>query len=325
MNSLSLNGFLNASVINSVPDLKQQIADRAQEATSGFQADLVSHLNGRIDQALLSDRAINENKADQARLDLRNIRLSITDNTLTSLRDLTGGLSLEMQSAIGVTDVPRQNAVAAEAKEAISEVLSRLNARHGERFLFSGDATATPPFGDAETLLNDIRNIGLTAVDEVDYAAQIQTYFNDPAGGFQTSFYQGSQTASDGDAVLSNQQAFADLFHGLTVLALADTSENQPYAQAGNPALDQALSRLEGARTAIVDIQADVGIRQSSLQNEQARLEREETLLAAAFLDLAGKDQYEAATQLRELEANLEASYLLTTRLSNLSLLNYLR
>ena len=111
MNSLSLNGFLNASVINSVPDLKQQIADRAQEATSGFQADLVSHLNGRIDQALLSDRAINENKADQARLDLRNIRLSITDNTLTSLRDLTGGLSLEMQSAIGVTDVPRQNAV----------------------------------------------------------------------------------------------------------------------------------------------------------------------------------------------------------------------
>ena len=29
--------------------------------------------------------------------------------------------------------------------------------------------------------------------------------------------------------------------------------------------------------------------------------------------------------QLRELEANLEASYLLTSRLSNLSLLNYLR
>jgi flagellar hook-associated protein 3 FlgL len=325
MNSISLNGFLNASVLNSVSTLKERIASSAQEATSGLQSDLVGHLNGRIDQALLSDQAINENRADQSRIALRNIRLDITDSTLTSLRDLTEGLSLEMQSAIGVTDVPRQDAVAIEAREAISEVLSRLNARHGERFLFSGDATATPPFGDAETLLSDIRNISLTAVDEADYAAQIDTYFNDPAGGFQTTFYQGSQTASDGDAVLANQQAFADLFQGLTVLALAETSQGQPYARAGTPALDQALSRLEGARTGIVDIQAGVGIRQANLQNDQVRLEREETLLAAAFIDLAGKDQYEAATELRELEANLEASYLLTSRLSNLSLLNYLR
>ena len=108
-------------------------------------------------------------------------------------------------------------------------------------------------------------------------------------------------------------------------MALSNTSENQPFARAGTPALDQALSRLEGARTALVDIQAGVGIRQTSLQDQQAVLSREETLLAAAFIDLAGKDQYEAATELRELEANLEASYLLTSRLSNLSLLNYLR
>ena len=50
----------------------------------------------------------------------------------------------------------------------------------------------------------------------------------------------------------------------------------------------------------------------------------EETLLNQAFTDLVGKDQFEAAAQLRELEANLEASYLLTSRLSNLSLLNFL-
>ena len=53
-------------------------------------------------------------------------------------------------------------------------------------------------------------------------------------------------------------------------------------------------------------------------------LENEQTLLNQAFIDLAGKDQFEAAAQLRELEANLEASYLLTTRLSNLSILNFL-
>lgn len=325
MNSLSLNGFLNASVLNSVSTLKDRIAASAQEATSGLQSDLVGHLKGRIDQALLSDQAIKENTAEQARIDLRNIRLDITDNTLTSLRDLTEGLTLEMQSAMGVSDQPRQNAVATEAKEALTEALSRLNVRHGERFLFSGDATATPPFADADALLLDLTNIGITATDEADFAAQVQAYFDDPVGGFQTTFYQGTQTASDPDAVLANQAGFAEMFQGLAILALSNTSENQPFARAGTPALDQALSRLEGARTALVDIQAGVGIRQTSLQDQQAVLSREETLLAAAFIDLAGKDQYEAATELRELEANLEASYLLTSRLSNLSLLNYLR
>jgi len=47
--------------------------------------------------------------------------------------------------------------------------------------------------------------------------------------------------------------------------------------------------------------------------------------MSATFNRLTARDQYEAATELRELERNLEASYLLTSRLSNLSLLNYLR
>ena len=88
--------------------------------------------------------------------------------------------------------------------------------------------------------------------------------------------------------------------------------------------MDQALERLERGRTNIVNTQASVGMRRESIADEQALLQREQTLLNQAFTDLVGKDQFEAAAQLRELEANLEASYLLTTRLSNLTLLNFL-
>lgn len=325
MNGLTLNGFLNTATSTNIAELRKQIADRSQEATTGFQADLVLHLNGRIDQALLGERAIQENADDRARLELRSIRLSITDNTLTSIRDLSSSLQLDMQSAIGLDDQFKQNQHASEAREALDAVLQRLNVRHGERFLFSGDATATQPFLDAETLLDDIRAISAAATDEADFAAQVQTYFEDPAGGFQTSFYQGTQTASDADAVLSNQSAFADLFQGLALTALAGSDQGVPYARAGTPALEQALDKLERGRTGLVEVQAGVGMRLTSIQSEQTLLEREETLLTAAFVELAGKDQFEAATQLRELESNLEASYLLTSRLSNLSLLNYLR
>ncbi len=83
--------------------------------------------------------------------------------------------------------------------------------------------------------------------------------------------------------------------------------------------------RLDRGRTLLVDVEASIGIRQDSLLSELDLLGREKVLLTSSFQDLTGKDQYEAATQLKELEANLEASYLLTSRLSNLSLLNYLR
>lgn len=325
MNSLSLNGFLSTALSNSISELRTQIADRAQEATTGRQADLISHLNGRIDHALLGDKALKENADDQARIELRQIRLSLSENAMSSIRDLTQGLSLEMQDAIGIVDVDRQNTVAVQAREALDEVLSRLNIRHGERYLFSGDATATPPFQDADVLLDDLRAIAAGAVDEADFAAQVGTYFDDPAGGFQTNFYQGTQTASDGDAVLPNQGAFSDMFMGLAIMSLAAPGSVEPFATVGTPAMDSALQRLDRGRTLLVDVEAGIGIRQSSLQSELDLLGREAVLLTSSFQDLTGKDQYEAATQLKELEANLEASYLLTSRLSNLSLLNYLR
>lgn len=325
MTALSLNGFLNSAVTGNIAGLRAQIADRAQEATTGLQADLVSHLKGRVDQALLGDQAIKDNADDQARLGLREIRLSITTTSMASVHDLTAGLQLAMQDAIGTDENRAQDLVSMDAKNALNDVLSRLGARHGERFLFSGDATATPPFGDADVLLDDIRAIAAGAVDEADFAAQVETYFDDPAGGFQTNFYQGAQTASDPDSVLANQSGFANIFQGLAILALAGSSDGVPFARGDTPAMEQALERLEGGRTSIVDAQASVGLQLASIESEKSLLEREETLLTKAFTDLAGKDQYEAATQLKELEANLEASYLLTSRLSNLSLLNFLR
>ena len=325
MTSLSLNGFLNSAVTGSISGLRTQIADRAQEATTGLQADLVGHLKGRIDQALLGDQAIKGNADDQARLELREIRLTITTTAMESVHDITAGLQIAMQDAIGQAGDRAQDLVASDAKNALNDVLSRLGARHGERFLFSGDATATRPFADAEVLLDDIRAISAGATDEADFAAQVETYFDDPAGGFQTNFYQGAQTASDSDSVLSNQSGFADIFQGLAILALAGSDEGIPFARGDAPAMEQALQRMEGGRTAIVDAQASVGLQLASIESEKSLLAREETLLHKAFTDLAGKDQYEAATQLKVLEANLEASYLLTSRLSNLSLLNYLR
>jgi flagellar hook-associated protein 3 FlgL len=74
-----------------------------------------------------------------------------------------------------------------------------------------------------------------------------------------------------------------------------------------------------------VRLRADRGVVQEQIAQKGESLAREEMIFTNAFNNLTARDQYEAATELRDLEASLEASYLLTTRLSNLSLLNYLR
>ena len=249
--------------------MRLQIADRAQEATTGRQADLVSHLNGRIDHALLGDKALKENADDQARIELRQIRLSLSENVMGSIRDLTEGLSLEMQAAIGIVDVERQQTVAAEAREALSEVLSRLNVRHGERYLFSGDATATPPFQDADVLADTICRLSPPGQPTKPISQpRFKPILMIQLAASRPTFYQGTQTASDADAVLPNQGAFSDMFMGLSIMALSAPGTAIPFAAVGTPAMDMALERLDRGRTLLVDVEAGIGIRQSSLQSE---------------------------------------------------------
>ena len=324
MSFSSLNGTLNIAVTNNISGLRSRIEALAEESTTGLQSDMVTHLKGRVDQALVGEQALNDNAEEQSRLGLRSVRLSLVDSSLTSVRELSAGLQVSMLSAIGAGELEAQNLVSSQAQTALDDVVSRLSARNGERFLFSGDATATPPFADTSVLINDLRAIAAGATDAADFAAQVETYFDDPAGGFQTNFYQGAQSASDPDSVVANQPEFKELIQGLAILSLAHSADGLAFAAGGSPAMDQALERLERGRTNIVNTQAAVGMRRESIADEQALLQREQTLLNQAFTDLVGKDQFEAAAQLRELEANLEASYLLTTRLSNLTLLNFL-
>ena len=46
--------------------------------------------------------------------------------------------------------------------------------------------------------------------------------------------------------------------------------------------------------------------------------------MTEAFNQMTARDEYEAATELESLQTMLEASYLITARLSKLSLTNYL-
>ncbi len=319
------SSLISAKLSQNVADLREQLKNTSQEAVTGRRADLTQHLSGRIGSAMLSQKALNDVASQAGLLQLRESRLDIAQQGLTRVATSVSGLSARMQSSIGAGNDQEQAAVASDAGIALDSVLSALNVRHGERYVFSGDATSTTPFAGSEQLLADIRGIASTATDAADFEAQIDTYFNSPTGGWQQGIFGGTASTSDPDGVTAVDPAITQLVSGLAVMAISEKGGSLPNGDARTAILDAASIRLASGETSVTNLRADLGVKQKRISDEQASLAIEKTVLTEAFNQMAGRDQYEAASELQQLESNLEASYLLTARLANLSLLNFLR
>ena len=326
MNRLSIpSTLISAKLSQNVADIRARINDVSAEAVTGRRADLTSHLSGRIGDAMLSQKALLDLTDEQGALSLREARIDLAQQSLGRIQTTTDGLSARLLSAVGFEDQPEIDAVARDAASALDTLVTSLNARHGERYLFAGDATSTQPFAGKEQLLDDVRQIAVDASDPADFEARINDYFNSPTGGWQQTIYQGDAATSDPDGVTAIDPSITKLVSGLAVMAIGGQDDSPGILGQSSGALELAAERVSEGQTDLTTARASLGVIQERIADSQKQLETEETILTEAFNSITSRDQYEAASELRELESNLEASYLLTARLSNLNLMNFLR
>lgn len=324
---LSSSSLLSSSsgLSPEIKALRERLTTTSNETVTGRYDDMTKHLSGRISQAMLGQKAIDDIEQQNIRLTIREGRLELTQSSLGVLQDSTSGLSARMQAALGSEDTASKTATARDSKAALNETFSALNARHGERYLFSGDATTTPPFGSVDDLLSDIRQIAATATDATDFATQLDTYFNSPTGGWRTNIYAGTETASNPDSVPGTDSSIIQIVSGLAVMALSGPDENLPLLDGGSDAVHAAAQSLANGQTSLTNLRASVGISQAQVETQKESLGVEKTVLTASFNELTARDQYEAASELKEIESSLETAYTLTARIANLTLLNYMR
>lgn len=317
--------LISAQFGRTVATLRENITQTAEESTTGRYSDLTAHLSGRIGTAMLSQKAVDDIAFRREQLSLREGRLDVTQQSLSLIHDRVLGLDTRMREALANGNELSQGLTARDAKAALGNVFNMLNVRFGERFLFAGDATATQPLASPDDLLADLRNLADTAIDAADFAASLDTYFNTPGGGWQTSMLQSSPNASDPDAVTANDPALVELISGLAMMALSDPDTSPTLLKTDPDIVLAGAERVTSGLTALTNVRADRGVIQEQIEVEKESLNVEETIFTIALNSLSARDQYEAATALKQLESTLEASYLLTSRLSSLSLLNYLR
>jgi flagellar hook-associated protein 3 FlgL len=230
-----------------------------------------------------------------------------------------------LEAALGLGDTISLDIAAREAEGAIGQLFSTLNTRLGDRYLFAGDATDTPPFDGTDQLISDVRAIAASAAGTIDFNAQIDAYFDAQTGPYQQGIYAGTSNISDADSINAIHPALTELVKGLSILSLAQSNPNIAIIDNDPTILQTAASKLLAAASGITNLQADQGFKQERIEREQNTLNTEETILTLSFEQITGRDQFEAASELRQLETNLEASFLVTSRLADLQFLNFVR
>lgn len=336
MNFLSV-GDLSLSFQNMRQNahLKSEVARISKELSTGQVSDLSTATTGDFLPLVGFERDLSANLAyatasAEAELFATSMQASL-ENVQVTLTEI--GPSLLQAGTFEDPMLVQTTTVDARVK--FESVISAINTRVADRYVFSGAATDTKPLADAATILSAL-NIAI-ASDSTAMAveATVDAWFDDIGGGFETIGYTGSINTmapfglSDHDKVeldmTAADQGIRDVLKGIALAALVGTG-----ALSGDQTERAELARISGqkiinANTTLAVSRAKVGSAEARIEGISARNVAEKLSLEIARNEITSIDPYQAASELDAASFQLETLYALTVRMSRLSLADYMR
>ncbi|MEL7490475.1 MAG: hypothetical protein AAGJ73_07125 [Pseudomonadota bacterium] len=321
-----------ARLSSNLAEIQERSARLRSELVSGRVSDVNRALGARAGDAHLIRKAIDD-AVDAASASQRaQSRASASQLVLAQIGADASEIGPDATSAIGLSDEAKLVVSGERARAALSDAFAQLNQRYEGRSLFAGDAVDSPALNDVDVLLADVAAIIDSAPDVASAQVNLDTYFNDPAGGFETSIYLGGLGDGpevelfDGSrvqySVRANDQSLKDLLRSYAELAV---SASRPPSPDRNTLANDAATRLIGADAGLAQTRATLGVAEERLAQSVEIYEAEQGALSGTYNDRTAIDSFETATELRQLENQLEAAFVLTARIASLSLTNFLR
>lgn len=313
--------------------LKQDIQRLTLEISSGKVADVREAIGGN--SAYIND--IERNLTKLSGYDLAGQEVSQfaagVQNALSQIDTLNNGFRDTLISAAGSSLAVTSETVITKAKGSFSDLINVLNTSVAGRSVFGGTATDSSPVAPAEDLLSSLSAAvsGETTIDDILVAAK--AWFDDPAG-YRSTGYFGSQTSlapiavSDGETaqfdLRADDPAFRELLQNFAVIALADNPALGLSEAQKSELFEKSTPEVVGAAGGIVGLQARVGVTENRIETIAVRQAAERSALEIARSELLGADPFEAATELEQVQFQLQSLYAITSRMSQLSLVNFL-
>lgn len=223
----------------------------------------------------------------------------------------------------------------ADAPERFSQAVSALNTRVADKSLFAGDAPDRFALLSGPDILAELRSVAAGAATSADMIAAVEDWFLVPGGGFDSFAWQGGsgaaapailgETQTEQTGITARDPALREVLAGLALTALAAEGVG-PTAEADRRAIvTAAAARLERGEDALIRLRSDLGASQARIEEARVAAESARASFEIEQGRLTEADPYRSATELQSVQTRLEQLYILTARLSRLTLSEYLR
>ena len=329
--------------------LNQLVAELASgqksnpEASLGTSAALLYQLQSQSDQQTGLQTAITTGSQ----------RLDTAQTALTSLASVVQTMTTAAQGTVGIDVNP--TAISSQATSSIGQVLGLLNTSFLGSGVFAGNNGASQPMqaADAQGGLSSIAQNSLSAAVSakggplskadistlIDGANGLSSVFNDtnadPAHRYTGAIYTGSSDGKPTEVMVganqtvsydasANQPAFRDLLKGLSMLAMLNAPSSQLDDSGKAELLSQAGKVLATAQNELTSVQGSIGAAQSSLSAAADAQKSAAAATQAQILTYVQADNYGNSSQISMLQTQLQATYTLTSQISQLSLVHFM-
>jgi len=322
---------LNALLSRQSGGLREEIIRTSKEMTTGLHADMGKAVGGDFSALAAVDHSLARLKGYGANTAEAGLFAGVMQTALAVISDGTEGLVGSILQGSGLTGSIGLGPAVTEAGRVFSSAVGALNTRFSDRSVFSGvnsDAQTLPSAGDILTALESATAGATTAAD---VQTAIDSWFSDPLG-YAAAYGGGGPRApvqlAPGEtsdlSVTAMDPALIDTLKGLATVALLGRG-----VLAGQPAEREALAQGAGAALlaaggGLTHLMERVGSTQAQIAEAETRNTAEDSALSILRVGIVGADPFDAATKLQDLQTRLEALYLITARVSRLSLAEYI-
>lgn len=326
--------------------MQSELTQKQQEATTGTVADPGVSLGAGVGRTVSLNRDITRLNGLVDSNSLASNRLSVTQSALGQVSE--AGQSLLSALTAATTGAGNASLTQSAAKGALDTITNLLNTNLNGEYLFAGINTDVKPIND----FSDPSSASRTAFDTA-FTSHFGFSQSDPAASGITA----DEMTNFLDTVVEPQflgAGWSNLSNAtdqqiVSRISLSETTETSVTANTdGSRKLMMAAASVsalldaplgQGARNALYqkalalvgegisdtgNTQAVAGLAENRISDASDRISSQIDLSNKFLNDLEGVDPYEAATRVNNLLTQIETSYSLTARISQLNLIQYL-
>ena len=230
-------------------------------------------------------------------------RIDLEDRTLSQLGDLISRVKeLAVSQSTATANDATRTAANAEVQQLFHQIIQLGNTKFGNEFLFGGDQSATIPFTESGS------------------GASLDFSSTNPTGQRMIGIGEGQTIAPthNGTQVFLDTgvlDAVKDVVHSL----------DPASATYGNAGISAAMNKLDAAFDSVQGVLGDTGALGNRLSNVSQNLDALKMNLTTFKSNLEDIDVETAMTELTNRQVAYQAALVATTKVTGLSLADYLR